>query len=50
MRRLRADSGCDSLDIAAVWPASASLAGIEISELNSAPKNEREREEQKETL
>lgn len=50
MRRLRGDSGCDSLDIAAVWPASASLGGLELPELNSPPKEQRDREAKKERL
>jgi len=37
MRWLRGDcGGFDSLDIAAVWPASASVAGMPLPELGSA--------------
>jgi hypothetical protein len=47
---VRGDSGCDSLDIAALWPASASVGGMEVPELNSAPRDKRDREEEKERL
>jgi hypothetical protein len=37
--------GCDALDIAALWPASAQLAGIPIPDLesNNTAANERSR-------
>jgi hypothetical protein len=36
MRKFRGDSdGCDGLDLAAVWPASASVAGIPLPEIGS---------------
>jgi hypothetical protein len=53
MRWLRGDfAGCDSLDIAAIWPASASVAGTSLPELNSPPANgeQSRKEEKKERL
>lgn len=50
MRWLRGDCGCDSLDIAAAWPAFASLGGMQLPDLNSALKDEREPEEKMERL
>jgi hypothetical protein len=48
MRWLRGDfAGCDSLDIAAIWPASASVAGTSLPELNSPANGEQSRKEEK---
>jgi hypothetical protein len=53
MRWLRSNcGGCDGLDVAAVWPSSASVAGFPLPELNSARRKgeQPEMEEKKETL
>jgi hypothetical protein len=53
MRWLRGDcGGCDSLDIAALWPVSASVAGLALPELSSERRNREQRliEAKKETL
>ena len=53
MRRLRGEcGGFDSLDIAALWPVSASVAGMPLPELSSARANggPSQNDEKKETL
>lgn len=38
MRWLEGDyGGCDSLDVAAVWPSSACLAGIPVPDVSAGP-------------
>jgi hypothetical protein len=52
MRWLRgAYAGCDSLDVAAVWPASASVAGMPLPEVVPArPREDDPMREKKEAL
>jgi hypothetical protein len=53
MRWLRGDcGGCDSLDVAAVWPSTACVGGFPLPELNSARRKgeESEIEEKKEVV
>jgi hypothetical protein len=52
MRWLRSNcGGCDGLDVAAVWPSSASVAGFPLPEISVPSKGEQpEMEEKKETL
>ena len=52
MRWLRGDcGGCDSLDVAAVWPSTACVGGFPLPEISVRVKGEPpEMEEKKETL
>lgn len=47
MIKVGSREGCDALDIAAVWPASAQLAGIPIPELGGGNTTTHERSPKK---